>query len=216
MDTLILKMTFKDTLIFKFNNSFFFFFLWYNNIYPILNLNTKDNISNIDIKILQDFCIKKWYLEKCRYQDRMNQTDIKIFLINFSLNFGIEILAFSSIIRNGKKGKRMSRFFLIPRTHLRLTAFRRSLMGLSSALHAHPHRAVTVHQLWDCLCAGQASLCLCTNEVPIRTFTHGEPFGFRSVPSNTTNVTVSTRERSRKLFRLQYIWSIPSCRYILR
>lgn len=58
MDTLILKMTFKDTLIFKFNNSFFFFFFWYDNIHPILNLNTKDNISNIDIKISQDFCIK--------------------------------------------------------------------------------------------------------------------------------------------------------------
>lgn len=103
---------------------------------------------------------------------------------------------------------------LIPRTYLRITAFRRSPMGLSSALHTHPHRAVTVHQLWDCLCAGQASLCLCTNEVPIRTFTHGEPFGFRSVPTNTTNVTVSTRERSRKLFRLQcliHAW----CRYIL-
>lgn len=129
---------------------------------------------------------------------RLNQTDIKIFWLILELKYSI-----FKRIRNQKK-ENGCQDFLIPRTHSRLTAFRRSLMGLSSALHAHPHRAVTVHQLWDCLCAGQASLCLCTNEVPIRTFTHGEPFGFRSVPTNTTNVTVSTRERSRKLFRFQY------------
>lgn len=41
----------------------------------------------------------------------MNQTDIKIFLINFSLNFGIEILAFSSVLETEKKENGCRDFF---------------------------------------------------------------------------------------------------------